>query len=56
MTTQTRRRFARLLNTVSDDSVVRLTILMKRIRVYGGRAYIRLDLPVLGMPPRIIGA
>lgn len=47
--------FSIWLNQFDETNVQRVIAFMCAIRVHAGRAWIRLDRPMLGMPPLILG-
>lgn len=55
MSTNTNRQFRQAIYAATDDNVLRITLLLKRIRLHGGRVWVRLDSLVPGMPAIILG-
>jgi hypothetical protein len=51
-----RTSFTFLLYSLDDEQTRRAAALMHALHEHAGRAWILLDAPLAGMPPRILGA
>jgi hypothetical protein len=50
-----RTTFTLLIHSLSDDGQIRALALMRAVHEHAGRAWVMLDAPIAGMPPRILG-